>query len=412
MSDTQQIAEQFLAALASNDAAQYARVLREDAGLRIWGSTQGEVYRPRVRVTKRLMDEWAAWNDATIETLSIIADAERVAVEFRIQVTENARYVEHNRAAFLVVKENQVQTIDLYCPAPQPSARRKDWIAPANLNDDEVRQLFEAWQNGYDIRESIPFNYGGFGGMNDWRGGSGDAHPGSNHVYGARWSAAEADPRIAEMIEYHRARNLGFTWFVNPFDTPADLRARLERHGLVLAGDQAMMARVNLDHLDMATNHRIEIELVDGSNDASIESELHIIATCFNWTKEQVDARRPNFYERIKDPKFREREIRFLARLDGKPVADSRLILNVGIAYLGGASTLPAYRGQHIYSTLLKRRLEEAHARGYNVAAIHAEPMSRRVVSKYGFKEYGKAYLYAWMPVIDLAVIQSLVPDD
>jgi len=173
-----------------------------------------------------------------------------------------------------------------------------------------------------------------------------------------------------------------------------------------------MMARVNLDHLDMATNHRIEIELVDGSNDASIESELHIIATCFNWTKEQVDARRPNFYERIKDPKFREREIRFLARLDGKPVADSRLILNVGIAYLGGASTLPAYRGQHIYSTLLKRRLEEAHARGYNVAAIHAEPMSRRVVSKYGFKEYSKAYLYAWMPVIDLAVIQSLVPDD
>jgi hypothetical protein len=43
---------------------------------------------------------------------------------------------------------------------------------------------------------------------------------------------------------------------------------------------------------------------------------------------------------------------------------------------------------------------------------IHAEPMSRRVVSKYGFKEYGRAYLYAWMPVIDMAVIKSLVPDD
>jgi predicted acetyltransferase len=73
---------------------------------------------------------------------------------------------------------------------------------------------------------------------------------------------------------------------------------------------------------------------------------------------------------------------------------------------------LPEYRGQRIYSTMLKRRLEEARARGYNVVAIHAEPMSRRVVSKYGFTEYGKAYLYAWMPVIDPAVIKSLVPDD
>jgi ketosteroid isomerase-like protein len=125
------IVGQFLAALASNDAAQYARVLREDAGLRIWGAQQTEVYRPRERVVKRLMDEWSAWNDATIETLGVVAHADRVAVEFRIRATENARYVEHNRTAFLVVKENLVQTIDLYSPAPLPSARRKGWIAPA-----------------------------------------------------------------------------------------------------------------------------------------------------------------------------------------------------------------------------------------------------------------------------------------
>jgi GNAT superfamily N-acetyltransferase len=406
------IAEQFLAALASNDAAQYARVLRDDVGLRVWGASQTEIYRPRERVVKRLMDEWTAWNDATIETLSVTANDEHVAIEFRIQATEHARYVEHNRAAFLAVKENLVQTIDLYFPAPLPSARRKGWIASADLNDDQVRQLFEAWHNSFDIRESIPLNYSGLGEMNYWRGGTGNAHPGSNHVEGARWNAAEADAKIEELIEYHRARDIGFTWFVNPFDTPADLRERLERHGLVLAGDQALMARVNLDQLDIPTNPQIEIELVDGSNDQAIEAELNIIATCFNWTKEQVDARRPNFYERIKDPKFREREIRFLARLDGTPVADSRVMLNTGIAYLGGASTLPEYRSRRIYSTLLKRRLEEARARGYNIAAIHAEPMSRRVVSKYGFREYGIAYLYAWMPVIDPAVIKSLVPDD
>lgn len=51
------IAEQFLAALASNDAAQYARVLRDDVGLRVWGARQSEIHRPRERVIKRFMDE-------------------------------------------------------------------------------------------------------------------------------------------------------------------------------------------------------------------------------------------------------------------------------------------------------------------------------------------------------------------
>ncbi|MBI5652746.1 MAG: hypothetical protein HZC40_20210, partial [Chloroflexi bacterium] len=55
---------------------------------------------------------------------------------------------------------------------------------------------------------------------------------------------------------------------------------------------------------------------------------------------------------------------------------------------------------------------EAARARGYPIAAIHAEPMSRRVVSRYGFREFFKVYLYGWMPVMDLNVIKSLVPDE
>ncbi len=412
MADLKQVAQDFMDALAANDSAKYARALSEDVGLRIARWDGGEMFRPRFRVVERLMREWSAWQDATLETFGMIAEGNRVAVEFRIQATENQEYVEHNRSAFLTIKDDQVQTIDLYCPEPLPSARRKGWVAPANSNDEQVLRLFEMWQNSWDSRERIPPHANGRRNLHLWIGGSGDAHPGSNSIGAVKWSAAEADAKIEEVIKHHRQRNIGFSWFVNPFDTPPDLRERLERHGLVLAGDQAMMARVGLDNLDIPTNPHIEIELVDGSNDESIEAALQIVATCFNWTKEQADTRRPDFFERAKDPKLRDREIHYLARLNGKPVADARVILSTGIAYLGGASTLPAHRGQRIYSTMLRKRLADAHAHGYNVAAIHAEPMSRRVVSKYGFKEYGRAYLYAWMPVIDMAVIKSLVPDD
>ena len=82
------------------------------------------------------------------------------------------------------------------------------------------------------------------GSLRGGQGGSGDAHPGSNFVGGKRWSAAEADQKIEETIAYHRERNIGFQWWVSPFDTPTDLRERLEKHGMVLAGDAAMMARL------------------------------------------------------------------------------------------------------------------------------------------------------------------------
>jgi GNAT superfamily N-acetyltransferase len=215
------------------------------------------------------------------------------------------------------------------------------------------------------------------------------------------------------MIAYHRDRDIGFTWYVAPDNTPADLRERLERHGLVLAGDQATMARVGHDNLDdIPINPDVTVEVLDGSDLAAIEAGLQITARCFNWTSEQLDQWRVGTVERLQNPAMREEDIAYLARLNGTPVAQAVLQLRAGIAYLGGAATLPEYRGRRIYSTLLRRRLEDARARGYHIAAIDAEPMSRRVVARYGFKEYARTYVYGWMPVMDLDVIRSLVPDE
>jgi ketosteroid isomerase-like protein len=413
MIDPKHIAQQFLDTLIAKDAARWEPLLTEDVGLRVATMRDGAAYRARARVVKRLLDDASAWRDATVQTQSILTEGDHVAIQFRIQATETVRYVEHNRVAFLALNDDRVQMIDLYAPAPQPSARRdKTWIAPATLSDDELNHLFASLQYTFDVYEWIPPNISGTRGMTESRWGSDDAHPGSNGIADVRWTPENADAQIQAVIEEHRARNVGFTWYASAFDTPGDLRARLERHGLALAGDQAFMARVGLDDLDIPINPSISVELVDGSDDAVLEASLHIIGRCFNWTTAQIDERRPGFYERHKNPKFRDEEIHYLARLDGAPVADARVVLRGGIAYLGGASTLPEFRKRKIYSTMLRRRLEAAHARGYHIAAIHAEPMSRRVVNRYGFREFFKVYLYGWMPVMDLNVIKSLVPDE
>ncbi len=131
MADPNQIARDFLSALASNDPILYEHVLHPDVGMRQWNPTDSRVDRPRARVIQHLMDEWSAWGDASLEILTIVANDTHAAIEFRVQATENARYVEHIRSAFLKLRDGQIQTIDLYCPAPLPSARRSGWIAPA-----------------------------------------------------------------------------------------------------------------------------------------------------------------------------------------------------------------------------------------------------------------------------------------
>jgi hypothetical protein len=124
MSNPKELAEQFIAALAANDAADYEAVLNEDAALRLgrWDGT--ELYRPRRRVVQRFLDEWSAWPDPTLETFTIMAEGDKAAIEFRIQATENDRYVEHNRSAFLTIKDDKLQVIDLYASNQSENSQR------------------------------------------------------------------------------------------------------------------------------------------------------------------------------------------------------------------------------------------------------------------------------------------------
>jgi hypothetical protein len=410
MTDPQHLVQDFLNALSSNDVARYEAVLSEEVGMRLNRWDGREIYRPRKRVMQRFIDEWSSWPDPLLEGYDIVGTGDRVAVEFRIQATENKWYVEHNRSAFLTIKDDQIHIIDLYCPEPIPSARRKNWIAPASLTDEELNRLFDSMNFSGDPREYIWPNSGGRGSLRGGRWGSGAPHPGSNGVGGVRWSDEEADQKIEETIAYHRERNIGFQWWVNPFDTPIDLRDRLERHGLIFAGDAATMAHTHLDQLNIPVNPQIEIEVMNGYNEESIDAMLQMMVVCFNMPAEEVAERRPVWVERMRDPKERLVHTNYLARLNGQPAGFGRLSLRGGLGYLSAGSVLPEFRGQHVYSTLLRRRLEEAHAQGYHIVAIQAEPLSRPIVTRCGFREYTRSYVYGWMPVIDVDVIKSLVP--
>lgn len=65
-------------------------------------------------------------------------------------------------------------------------------------------------------------------------------------------------------------------------------------------------------------------------------------------------------------------------------------------ASLGGAATLPNYRGRGLYTALLAIRVQEAKQRGVRFLDSEASPLSRPILEKFGFQRLTSAHLCEW----------------
>ncbi|MGA9769486.1 MAG: GNAT family N-acetyltransferase [Blastocatellia bacterium] len=80
--------------------------------------------------------------------------------------------------------------------------------------------------------------------------------------------------------------------------------------------------------------------------------------------------------------------VAFLAEVDGTVAGGGVVIMHEGIASLGGASTLPAFRNRGIQTALLRARLAFATRAGCEIAMVTTMPgtISQRNVERRGFR--------------------------
>ncbi len=84
---------------------------------------------------------------------------------------------------------------------------------------------------------------------------------GANRVARARWTEAEAEKGIDEVLAYFHDRNRAFTWCVGPSSMPADLDLRLEARGFV-RDHVDLMLTAELPVQGLRTNRQVRIEHV------------------------------------------------------------------------------------------------------------------------------------------------------
>lgn len=204
--------------------------------------------------------------------------------------------------------------------------------------------------------------------------------PGMSFVLYSDLDETTADAAIDEQIAYFTRLRADFEWKAYGHDRPADLAARLVARGFVAEEPDAIMA------LDVAAAPAALLappsadvrRLTHPDQLADVVKVLEPVwEEDFSWVHNRLGSHMaiPGYLSV------------FVAYVAGAPACAGWTYYNDGhFAGLWGGSTLPAYRGQGLYTAVLAARVREARERGVPYLTIDAGEMSGPIVARHGFE--------------------------
>jgi hypothetical protein len=221
------------------------------------------------------------------------------------------------------------------------------------------------------------------------------SHPLANLVGMAALDEGAADRTIGQVHRLFAESRKAFGWVTSPANTPSDIGRRLIEGGLVKADEMAGMMLTELDR-PIALNPQVEVR---ESTPDELRSTTGMMAAAYGMPRAMAEL----MIEMVLRSAGRVRFRGYLAYLPGRSeaVAFSNMMYlpHSPIVLLGGAATLPDFRGQGTYSAMVARRLADAHADGAEAAVIQAvRGTSAPICARLGFTEITPLEFYAWLP--------------
>ncbi|HLW00719.1 MAG TPA: GNAT family N-acetyltransferase [Ktedonobacterales bacterium] len=209
-------------------------------------------------------------------------------------------------------------------------------------------------------------------------------------------TSEEIDQHITRIQAYFSAQQMGMQWIIGPSTRPTNLGERLEQHGFLSQGSAPGMA-AQLERLPAKVAVPPRLEIIRVSNPSQLEEWAAVAGQAFGEPAEIQQARFAVHaaFGFAEDAPLQ----RYLARLDGQPVAMSELLLAAGVAGIYDVATARQARGQGIGAAITHAPLLAARARGYRIGALEASPMGEPVYRRLGFEEYCRFMAYEWEPV-------------
>jgi Acetyltransferase (GNAT) domain len=219
--------------------------------------------------------------------------------------------------------------------------------------------------------------------------------PLSNLVGLSTLTPQDADATIQRVIATFASERKAFGWMLGPSSTPADLGQRLSAAGLFKLAEMAGMAMTDIQ-VPAVTAPDVRIRLATGED---LELASQVLARAYP-APEDACRQLNRLMLRHMHP-LRARVYLAYVGTKAEPVAYASLyhLPDQPIACFFSSATLPEYRHQRIYASLLARRLADARADGARAAILQAvRDTSAPICRKLGFTELCALELYAWMP--------------
>lgn len=213
-----------------------------------------------------------------------------------------------------------------------------------------------------------------------------------NGVLRTRFDEANADAKIAQVIDLFTARNVPISWGVGTTDRPTDLGKRLEARGFVRVHTETGMAADLLTLYEGGTIPS-NFSIVEVSNLAFLKQYAHVSMRGFDNTEEHTAI----YFQTYTNIGFGLHLPwrHFLGFLDGEPVAASSLLLHAGVAGVYGVATIPEARRMGIGAAMTLAPLRLARSRGYQLGILSPSEMGLNVYQRLGFREYCAVQIYA-----------------
>ncbi len=92
----------------------------------------------------------------------------------------------------------------------------------------------------------------------------------------------------------------------------------------------------------------------------------------------------------------RQKQHRYTAFLQDRPVATALMLPDAGVAGIFGVATLPEARGQGLGRAMALKAMQEAYRRGYRVATLVATPMGLPLYQSLGFRKLFYYHFLSW----------------
>jgi len=215
--------------------------------------------------------------------------------------------------------------------------------------------------------------------------------PGMNFVSFTFANESRLHNVIHQELDYFLPLEQPFTWKVYDHDLLPSLKDELLTHGFAPDNDPAAVMVLDVKHAPPASHPSSTADIRRIDTVEGLKDIIYVLDKVWGGQNTWVNDR---LGSHLQIPGYLSV---YAAYVNEEPASIAWTYFPRGqFATLFAGSTLPEYRRQGLYTSLLERRLKEIRERGYRYAVVEAGAMSQPIVAKRGFQHLTTVYDYEW----------------